>query len=146
MKKTIIIILVLVVVGIAAYYMFGKNSSNNYVSPTPTNSGIYTPTPTATPEISVSSTPKATVGASVTVDIRNFSFNPATLNIKTGTKVTWVNNDSVSHTVTSDSGSLLNSPTLSPGQSFSFTFNNAGTINYHCSIHPMIKGDVVVTK
>jgi plastocyanin len=78
------------------------------------------------------------------ISIKNFSFDPATLSVKTGTKVTWTNNDSTSHTITSDSGSLLNSGTLAPGQSFSFTFTKDGTISYHCSIHPTMKGGVTV--
>jgi plastocyanin len=58
--------------------------------------------------------------------------------------VTWTNNDSVAHTVTSDSNGLLNSPTLSPGDSYSFTFPNSGSTNYHCNIHTMMRGTVIV--
>ncbi len=147
MKKTIIIIAVLVVVAIGAYYVAGNKSSNVIPMYTPTATGSLntnTTVPTTMPKVSVSSTPKISPAASVTVEIKNFSFNPATLNIKVGTKVTWVNNDSTSHTVTSDSDNLLNSSTLSPGQSFSFTFTKAGTTNYHCRIHPMMTGSVVV--
>lgn len=92
-------------------------------------------------DTSNNNTPKAS-----SISIKNFSFSPATLAIKTGTKVTWINDDTVSHTVTSDSGNLLNSGTLSPGQSFSFTFTDTGAVNYHCSIHPMMKGKIVVQK
>ncbi len=75
---------------------------------------IFTPAPTAPvpPPIygpnSTSENP-APAPASVTVNIKNFSFNPAALTIKTGTKVIWANNDSAPHTITSDSGNLLNS-------------------------------------
>lgn len=99
---------------------------------------------TSTPP--VSNTPNTLPAANVTVSIKNFSFNPSSLTVKTGTKVTWVNNDTVPHTVTSDLGVLLKSPTLSPGQSFSFMFANAGSFGYHCSIHPMMKGMIVVEK
>jgi plastocyanin len=78
------------------------------------------------------------------VGIKNFLFNPVTLTVKTGTKVTWVNDDVVSHTVTSDSGNVLNSGTLSPGQSYSFTFTSEGTFNYYCTLHPMMKGKIIV--
>lgn len=80
------------------------------------------------------------------ISIKNFLFNPETAIIKTGTKVTWVNNDTVSHTIVSDSGNLFNSGDLSPGQSFSFTFVNVSTVDYHCSIHPTMKGKIIVQK
>jgi plastocyanin len=115
------------------YFIINKNGSG-YTTNTP-----YTAPSTQTP------TPTTTTPQSVTVNIQNFAFNPATLTIKTGTKVTWTNNDSVAHTVTSDSGGLLNSGTIAPGQSFSFTFNSPGSTSYHCSIHPMMKGQVTVT-
>lgn len=127
--KNSIIIVVVIILGLGAYYLFSKNSS---------------PLPLA-PTALVSNTPETPAPSSATVSIKNFSFNPTTMTVKTGTKVTWTNNDSVPHTVTSDSGNLLNSLTLSPGQSFSFTFANAGSINYHCKIHPMMKGGIIVT-
>ncbi len=140
MKKALIIIAVLVVVGIGAYYLiYNKNTYGPQIYPP------HISTPTSTPKTSASNSPNPSA-ANVTINIQNFSFNPSTLTIKTGTKVTWVNNDSVSHTVTSDSGNLLNSPTLAPSQSFSFTFINPGSTNYHCSIHPtMMKGVILVT-
>ena len=79
-------------------------------------------------------------------DLRvNLAFNPATLTVKAGTKVTWTNNDSVLHTVTSDSGGVLGSTNIPPGQSFSFTFTAPGTVSYHCAVHPSMKGSVTVT-
>ena len=78
------------------------------------------------------------------VIMKGFAFNPAELTVKKGTTVTWTNQDSAPHTVTSDSGSELSSATLSNGQSYSHTFNEAGTFAYHCSVHPMMKAKVVV--
>ncbi len=59
--------------------------------------------------------------------------------------MTWVNNDTVPHTATSDTG-VWDSGTLNPGQSFSFTFNDAGTFPYHCAIHgaASMSGTIVV--
>ncbi len=126
MTKTIIIIAVVIVIGIGIYILLNNNSNT-------------------TPSAPVSNTPTPPVASDVTtISIKNFSFNPSTMTIKTGAKVTWINDDTVSHTVTSDSGNLLNSGTISPGQSFSFTFTSAGSINYHCNIHPMMKGSIVV--
>lgn len=76
------------------------------------------------------------------VTIKNFSFNPQTLTVPKGTKVTWTNEDSVTHTVTSQGNFASNS--LSPGDTFSFVFNDAGTFNYNCSIHPTMKGVIIV--
>ena len=155
MKKTITIIIILIVIVIGAYIIFSNSSSNtNTTENTQTtstgpvsdqNATIDTQTTTTVtqptvPKITVTPIPKE-----VSVDIRNFAFSPSTLTIKAGTKVTWTNNDSVSHTVTSDSGSLLDSPVLSPGESFSFTFNSAGSLSYHCKIHPMMKASVAVS-
>jgi plastocyanin len=72
----------------------------------------------------------------------NFSFNPNSLTVTVGTKVTWTNHDSVTHTVTANQGAF-NSPVL-PGSSFSFTFTKAGTYAYHCMIHPYMMATIVV--
>jgi plastocyanin len=68
------------------------------------------------------------------------------LTVKTGTVVTWVNQDGVSHTITSDTGSpvAFSSDSLSNGASYTFTFTLPGTYTYHCSIHPSMKGTIIV--
>jgi plastocyanin len=78
-----------------------------------------------------------------TVSIQNFAFDPSTLTVANGTTVTWINNDNVGHTVTSASG-LFHSGTLSNGQTFSYTFTVPGTYNYSCSIHPSMRGTIIV--
>lgn len=91
---------------------------------------------------------KCTLSASigpttVEVSMENFAYKPATLAIKKGTTVKWTNNDNVAHTVTSDK---FDSKELQPGQSYSFTFNDAGEVGYGCSLHPAtMKGSVAVT-
>jgi amicyanin len=79
-----------------------------------------------------------------TIIIEGFSFHPLELKVKMGTSVTWTNQDSAPHTVTSDSGSELNSGSLSKGQSYSHTFNEAGTFEYHCKFHSMMKAKIIV--
>jgi plastocyanin len=112
-------------------------------------SGSTNPTATATTAVSTptsgNSTPTATTpsGNAPSVSIANFSFSPATLSVSVGTKVTWTNNDSVTHTVTADQGAF-DSSHLSPGSSFSFTFSKAGTYTYHCNIHASMKATVIV--
>jgi plastocyanin len=68
---------------------------------------------------------------------------PASLTIVKAAKVTWMNDDSTTHTVTSDTGAF-ESGNLSPGNSFTHQFNDAGTFPYHCSIHTFMKGTVTV--
>ena len=88
---------------------------------------------------STSSTPVATNQ----VTMSSMAFNPSTITVSPGTTVTWTNQDSTTHTVTSDNNTF-SSDRLSPGNNFQFTFNNAGTFSYHCSIHTSMKGQVTV--
>ena len=73
------------------------------------------------------------------------AFGPATLTVKTGTTVTWKNNDDIAHTVTSDDGTTFDSGTLAAGASFSFTANTGGTYAYHCTIHSGMTATLIVT-
>ncbi len=77
------------------------------------------------------------------VAIQNFAYSPADITVQKGTTVTWTNLDSVQHTVTSDTG-LFDSGRLSQDQVWSYTFNDAGTFSYHCTVHPNMKGTVTV--
>lgn len=81
--------------------------------------------------------------ATNSVEIKGFAFNPDTITISKGTTVTWTNGDSAQHTVTGI-GNDINSQILSQGQTYSFTFNEAGTFEYQCHIHPGMKGKVIV--
>lgn len=83
------------------------------------------------------------------VSIQSMAFAPATLTVSAGAVVTWSNNDAVAHTVTSDtglfdSGSLAPAGNYSSGGTFSYTFATAGTYNYHCTVHPMMTGTIIV--
>lgn len=75
------------------------------------------------------------------INIQNFAFSPATLTVKKGTAVTWANNDSAPHQIKS---ATFNSSQFSKGQTFSFTFNDVGTFDYSCAIHPSMLGKIVV--
>jgi len=81
-------------------------------------------------------------GTEVTID--NFSFSPATINVKAGTQITWVNRDDIPHTVVSDDKATFKSRPLDTDEKFSFTFDKPGTYNYFCSIHPKMTAKVVV--
>lgn len=82
--------------------------------------------------------------AGVSVTIRDFSYSPAEITIEKGTTVTWTNQDSALHTVSSDQGWDLDSGSLSQLQSYSHTFNESGTFEYHCVFHSMMKAKVIV--
>lgn len=80
----------------------------------------------------------------VSVEIKGFAYNPATITVSKGTTVTWMQQDSAVHTVTSVSGNILDSKNLAKGQTFSYTFGEVGTFKYFCSNHPSMKGEVIV--
>ena len=73
------------------------------------------------------------------------SFSPNPVEVKVGETVTWINDDSGRHTVTSKDG-VFNSELMGRGQSFSYTFDKAGEYPYSCSPHPNMVGTVVVTE
>lgn len=77
------------------------------------------------------------------VEIKNFAFSPATVTVPAGTSITWTNEDSASHTVTSTDGKI-NSGILNQGKKFTYTFNDPGTYDYICGVHPYMKGTVIV--
>lgn len=81
---------------------------------------------------------------SLSVEIKNFVFNPETINISKGQTVTWTQFDLAPHTITSVNSVFPNSPSLSKGQTYNYTFNETGTFEYYCSIHPSMKGKVIV--
>ena len=89
--------------------------------------------------------PGGTSAASPAADVKidNFSFTPATLTVKAGTQITWTNGDDIPHTVVSDE-QAFKSKVLDTDEKFSFTPSKAGTYSYFCSIHPKMRGKLVV--
>lgn len=84
------------------------------------------------------------LGIKTDIKISGFAFNPNTLTISKGASVIWTNMDSASHTIVSDTGYEINSGSISKGNTYVHVFNTPGTYDYHCSIHPAMKGKVVV--
>jgi len=80
-------------------------------------------------------------GKIVDVAIEGFAFTPSSIEVSTGDTVRWTNMDSDYHTV---SGPTFTSGNISKGQSYKFLFNEPGVYNYICSIHPSMKGTVIV--
>ena len=77
------------------------------------------------------------------VHIRDDAFSPATVTVRAGDTVTFVNDDDDAHTATADDASW-DSEGLNQGQRWTHTFAKAGKIAYHCTVHPMMHGTVVV--
>jgi plastocyanin len=89
--------------------------------------------------------PSSAFGSTVVI-IRNFAFTPALVNVRPGTKVTWVNcglTGAAPHTSTADGGAW-SSPLLAPGETYTREFTTAGTFPYHCNPHPSMKATVTV--
>lgn len=78
-----------------------------------------------------------------TVNIYNHAFDPAQLNVASGTTVRFVNKDTEPHTATADND-LFDTGELEPGGSFKVYFEGSGTVTYHCKLHPDMKGSIVV--
>jgi plastocyanin len=76
------------------------------------------------------------------VKIEGMQFTPATLTVKKGDKVVWRNADLVPHTATA-TGSF-DSKTVAPGKSWTYVAGKAGSFGYVCSLHPTMKGTLVV--
>jgi plastocyanin len=117
MKNKIAVVVSLILLSAIIIFSCSKNSSSSMSNNTP-------PAPN-------------------TVSIANMAFMPATITVSHGTKITWTNNDNMTHTVTADDDSF-DSGNIAPGSSFSRTFAVAGTYPYHCTIHPNMLGKVVV--
>lgn len=80
-----------------------------------------------------------------TISINDYTFNPSDLVIEKGTKIIWINEDAVSHTIVGDEEvNRFESELLEKGDSFSFVFETVGQYKYHCGIHPSMKAMITV--
>jgi plastocyanin len=87
----------------------------------------------------LAATPQAT-----TVHMRGQGFAPAKLDVAAGATVTWINDDTMPHSVTAND-KRFDSGALAPGKSFTWTADKPGEVAYHCIFHPSMTGSVVVT-
>ena len=143
MNKALVggLIVILVIVG----FMFLRNSSSQpSMISTPTSTPVQTtsmpPQSSGSPTSQASSSPTV---AKNEVQIANFAFSPASMTIKVGDSVTWTNQDSVGHSATADDNSF-DTGVLAQGKSGTITLSKAGTYTYHCRIHPMMHGIIIV--
>jgi plastocyanin len=80
------------------------------------------------------------------IEIKDFAFNPQTLTVKSGEKVTWINRDEEPHTIVSVEKQFKKSTALDTDQEFTITVGAPGTYEYFCSVHPKMTGTIVVEK
>jgi len=81
----------------------------------------------------------------VNIGIREFMFEPKDLTVAVGTKVTWVNDDQIPHTV-AETHKVFRSGALDTNDSFSWVFNTPGEYDYFCALHPQMIGKIVVSQ
>ena len=119
----------------------GYSSSPTTPYPSPQPSPIPSPTPTPAP------TPSANaVVVEILGENGNMSFSPALATLQVGQQVRWHNADRTVHTATQDGGGF-DTGFLAPGAtSASITLNAAGSLRYHCSVHPSMVGTLNVTQ
>lgn len=137
MNKTVAVVIAAIIIIAGAWFIFaGKNDNVNNGSSANSSNQNQSQNQSATTPVNTNS-----------VSIADMSFKPAEISVKKGTKVTWTNNDGIAHTVTETDGKTgPSSPEMAPGSSYSFTYDEAGTFSYHCSIHPDMTGTVTVTQ
>ncbi|HKF69913.1 MAG TPA: metallophosphoesterase [Vicinamibacterales bacterium] len=98
--------------------------------------------PIAITDVALEDEPQTAAGArAITID--NFSFAPHEAAVAIGAAVTWTNKDDVPHNIVATRGQFR-SPVLDTDEQFSHSFNQAGTYEYYCSLHPKMIGHIVV--
>jgi plastocyanin len=80
------------------------------------------------------------------IEIKDFAFNPQTVTVKSGQKITWINRDEEPHTIVSVEKQFKKSSALDTDQEFTITAGAPGTYTYFCSVHPKMTGTIVVEK
>ena len=80
------------------------------------------------------------------IEIKDFAFNPQSITVKSGEKVTWINRDEEPHTIVSVEKQFKKSTALDTDQEFTITAGAPGTYSYFCSVHPKMTGTIVVVK
>jgi plastocyanin len=88
----------------------------------------------------------STTGKQNKIEIKDFAFNPQTITVKSGEKITWINRDEEPHTIVSVEKQFKKSSALDTDQEFAITAGLPGTYTYFCSVHPKMTGTIVVEK
>jgi plastocyanin len=140
MYKILAAIMIVIILSVGGWAIFGRNNSSN--------SSLYGNSSNNSAQTSNNTTAAGANQASMSgsVNINNMMFTPSQITVTKGGTVTWTNSDSTTHTVVDDLSNAGGpaSGDIPPGQSYSFTFNKTGSFQYHCSIHPSMRGTIVV--
>lgn len=149
MNKSVIgiIIALLAVGGIAGLLVLSNNKEPITSTPDQSSSADQASRPVAS--TSEPDTPAAGDSVEATlVTIENFAYNPQSIKVKVGTKVTWTNKDSDRHDITpnTETDEFKASELLAKDESYSVTFSTPGTYSYYCSPHPYMKATVEVVE
>jgi plastocyanin len=80
------------------------------------------------------------------IEIKDFAFNPQTITVRSGEKITWTNRDEEPHTIVSVEKQFKKSSALDTDQTFTITAGAPGTYTYFCSVHPKMTGTIIVVK
>jgi plastocyanin len=115
-------------------------------TPAPTPVPETAPTPAPTPAPAPTPTPSATVVIEILGENGNMSFAPAAASLQAGQQVRWHNADATVHTATQDGGGFDTGFLLPGSTSAPITLTAAGTLRYHCSVHPSMVGSLAVTR
>ena len=109
----------------------GGNGSSNVTTPATT---------------SASSAPSTSNAGAAHITIKNFTFSPANLQVRPGTKVIVENEDSVTHTVTATGDKAFDTGDIDPGETATFIApSTSGSYPYICTIHTNMKGTLTVS-
>ena len=128
MIRKVLFVTLILVIAIVASGCSSTNTTNTTTNPAP---------------VQVNNTTIINNPATVnyTVNIQNNAFNPSSIQIPAGSTVKWINLDPVQHEA---KGNVFDSGPLNQNSVFEYTFNQAGTYNYACAIHPSMQGTITV--
>jgi len=131
MRKMLLVIIVVAILVVGG--AIALNHKSTYNNPSQPNTNSYSSNSNKTPQPG-------------NVDIRNMMFTPSQISVQKGATVTWTNNDNTAHTVIDDLSNVSGpaSGTIEPGSTYSFMFTKTGSYQYHCKIHPSMRGTIVV--
>ncbi len=124
MKTRDIIYIILGVIIIGGVIFLSTKQNTNAPTASPTTAGV----------------------TGTSISIKNYQFDPASLIVKKGATVIWTNNDAAPHIVGGDQNAWSAGPTMKQGDTYAHTFGTVGTFEYHCAIHPNMRGTIVVTE
>ena len=139
MKSNVWIILGIVILVLAVgAYVYSSTQIGKAITQTQTQPSSQTQQPAGL----TGSSPNPSVV--LDVKIKDYVFDPAIITINKGDSILWTNKDNANHQLISDSGNEIQSITIATEGTYTRKFALAGNYSYHCSIHPSMKGTVIV--